>query len=142
VEVINGITSGLAAPSAIGVPLTHRDHSQGVILVTGHGKSADAEPDWAALARLDLTLVVYMGIGRCGDIVSALIAGGKPAHTPAAVIHAATGSAQAQLITTLADLPAALAASGLGSPGIIVIGEVVRCAEQLQALSTRQACAA
>jgi uroporphyrin-III C-methyltransferase len=142
VEVINGITSGLAAPSAIGVPLTHRDHAQGVVLVTGHGKSADAEPDWATLAQLDLTLVIYMGIARCGAIVAALLAGGKPADTPAAVIHAATGSAQAQLISTLAELPAALAASGLGSPGIIVIGDVVRCAAQGQSMTAGQAQAA
>jgi uroporphyrin-III C-methyltransferase len=124
------------------VPLTHRDHSQGVILVTGHGKSADAEPDWATLAKLQLTLVIYMGINRCSEIVAALLAGGKPADTPAAVIHAATGNAQTQLITTLAQLPAALRRSGLGSPGIIVIGEVVRCATQLQALGQGQAIAA
>lgn len=130
VEVINGISSGLAAPSSIGVPLTHRDWSQGAIFVTGHGKSADANPDWAALARLDMTLVIYMGIARCADIQAALLAGGKSAATPVAVIHAATSTSQAQLITTLGELPAALAASSLGSPGIIVIGDVVRCAMQ------------
>jgi uroporphyrin-III C-methyltransferase len=142
VEVINGITSGLAAPASIGVPLTHRDHAQGVILVTGHGRSADAEPDWATLAKLDLTLVIYMGIARCGEIVAALLAGGKAADTPAAVIHAATGGKQAHLISTLAALPQALAASRLGSPGIIVIGDVVRCAEELHALSADRAAAA
>jgi uroporphyrin-III C-methyltransferase len=128
VEVINGISSGLAAPASIGIPLTHRDWSQGAIFVTGHGKTADANPDWAVLAKLNLTLVIYMGIARCGEIAAALLAGGKPATTPVAVIQSATGVAQAQLITTLGQLPAALAASDIGSPSIIVIGDVVRCA--------------
>lgn len=129
VEVVNGISSGLAAPSAIGVPLTQRGITQGVIFVTGHGQRDDAMPDWRALARLDMTLVIYMGIARCGEIQAALLAGGKRADTPAAVIRAATTASQAHLITTLGELPQALAESGLGSPSIIVIGDVVRCAE-------------
>ncbi len=130
VEVINGISSGLAAPASIGVPLTHRDWSQGAVFVTGHGKTPHANPDWAALARLDMTLVIYMGVARCGEIQAALLAGGKAASTPVAVIHAATLPTQSQLVTTLGELPQALAASGLGSPGIIVVGDVVRCADQ------------
>jgi uroporphyrin-III C-methyltransferase len=128
VEVVNGISSGLAAPSSIGVPLTHRQYSQGAVFITGHGKTAEDNPDWATLAKLDLTLVIYMGVARCAEIQAALLAGGKRADTPVAVVHSATGSAQAQLITTLGQLPTALAASGLGSPSIIVIGDVVRCA--------------
>ena len=133
VEVVNGISSGLAAPSSIGVPLTHRQHSQGAIFITGHGKTAEHNPDWATLARLDLTLVIYMGVARCAEIQAALLAGGKRADTPVAVVQSATGEAQAQLITTLGQLPAALAAAGLGSPSLIVIGDVVRCAAQLPA---------
>jgi uroporphyrin-III C-methyltransferase len=128
VDVINGISSGLAAPASLGIPLTHRDWSQGAIFVTGHGKSEDANPDWATLARLDMTLVIYMGVARCSEIQQALLAGGKSAMTPVAVIQSATSSRQDQLITTLGELPAALAASALGSPSIIVIGDVVRCA--------------
>lgn len=128
VEVINGISSGLAAPAAIGVPLTHRDWSQGAIFVTGHGKTAESNPDWALLAKLNLTLVIYMGVARCAEIQAALLAGGKAASTPVAVVQSATGAAQAQLVTTLGELPAALAASGIGSPSIIVMGDVVRCA--------------
>jgi uroporphyrin-III C-methyltransferase len=132
VEVINGISSGLAAPSSIGVPLTHRDWSAGAIFVTGHERSDQhataSKPDWALLARTGLTLVIYMGVARCREIQAALLAGGKAGATPVAVIESATGPAQAQLITTLADLPEHLAASGLGSPSIIVIGDVVRCA--------------
>ena len=128
VEVVNGISSGLAAPASIGIPLTHRDWTQGAIFVTGHGKNEASTPDWATLAKLDMTLVIYMGIARCAEIQQALLAGGKSASTPVAVIHAATSNAQAQLISTLGELPEALRASGIGSPGIIVIGDVVRCA--------------
>jgi uroporphyrin-III C-methyltransferase len=132
VEVVNGISSGLAAPASIGVPLTHRDWTQGVVFVTGHGKTPASNPDWSALAKLNLTLVIYMGIARCAEIQAALLAGGKSADTPVAVIQAATSRTQAQLITTLDKLPLALADSGLGSPSIIVIGDVVRCASQHQ----------
>jgi uroporphyrin-III C-methyltransferase len=136
VDVINGISSGLAAPAAIGIPLTHRDWSAGAIFVTGHeraDKSADAvtgsgKPDWAMLGQTNLTLVIYMGVARCREIASALLAGGKSATTPVAVIGSATGAAQQQLITTLACLADDLAASSIGSPAIIVVGDVVRCA--------------
>lgn len=129
VEVINGISSGLAAPASIGIPLTHRDWSQGAIFITGHGKTIDANPDWETLAKLKLTLVIYMGVARCSEIQAALIHGGKSPATPVAVIQSATGAAQAQLITTLGQLPTDLAAAQLGSPAIIVIGDVVRCAD-------------
>ncbi|WP_426209770.1 uroporphyrinogen-III C-methyltransferase [Massilia sp. TWP1-3-3] len=132
VDVINGISSGLAAPASIGVPLTHRDWSSGAIFVTGHERADDAgsarTPDWALLAQTGLTLVIYMGVARCRQIQAALLAGGKAGATPVAVIQSASGAGQAQLLTTLENLSEDLAASGLGSPGIIVIGDVVRCA--------------
>lgn len=134
VEVINGISSGLAAPSSIGVPLTHRDWSQGAIFITGHGKTPESNPDWGLLAQTGLTLVIYMGVARCAEIQAALLAGGKAASTPVAVIQSATLATQSQLITTLSELSAALADSTIGSPSIIVIGDVVRCAIQVASL--------
>ncbi len=132
VDVINGISSGLAAPSSIGVPLTHRDWSSGAIFVTGHERADDAgsarTPDWALLAQTGFTLVIYMGVARCKQIQAALLAGGKAGSTPVAVIQSASGNGQAQLLTTLENLAEDLAISGLGSPSIIVIGDVVRCA--------------
>jgi len=84
VEVVNGITSGLAAATALGVPLTHRDRAHGVMIVTGHARR-DAPPlDWAALARFPGTLVFYMGMSRLPQIAQTLIDHGKPADTPAA----------------------------------------------------------
>jgi uroporphyrin-III C-methyltransferase len=136
VEVINGISSGLAAPSAIGVPLTHRDWSSGAIFVTGHERQDEHReartPDWGALAKTGLTLVIYMGVARCRQIQAALLAGGKSADTPVAVIQSATANGQAHLLTTLGELADDLAISGLGSPSIIVVGDVVRCADVVQ----------
>jgi uroporphyrin-III C-methyltransferase len=136
VEVINGISSGLAAPSAIGVPLTHRDWSSGAIFVTGHERHDEhgtaRAPDWALLAQTGLTLVIYMGVARCRQIQAALLAGGKSAATPVAVIQSATGAGQGYLLTTLGQLADDLVVSGLGSPSIIVVGDVVRCADVVQ----------
>ena len=142
VEVVNGISSGLAAPSSIGVPLTHRDWSSGAIFVTGHERQDQSDvhgphgshgssrsPDWAVLAQTGLTLVIYMGVARCRQIQAALLAGGKPADTPVAVIQSASSATQAHLLTTLGALADDLAASKLGSPSIIVVGDVVRCAD-------------
>ena len=129
VDVVPGISSGLAAPSAIGVPLTHRSWSQGAIFVTGHGKDAASEPNWAALAQSRLTLVIYMGVARVASIQAGLLAGGMAPGTPVAVVQSASLDAQRQLLVTLQELPLALQASGLGSPSIIVVGEVVRCAD-------------
>ncbi|CDG83603.1 uroporphyrinogen-III C-methyltransferase [Janthinobacterium agaricidamnosum] len=130
VEVVPGISSGLAAPASIGVPLTHRRWSQGAVFVTGHGKDAASEPNWSALAQSRLTLVIYMGVARCGQIQAGLLAGGMAPETPVAVVQSASREEQRQLLTTVGELPAALLASGLGSPSIMVIGDVVRCADQ------------
>lgn len=144
VDVVPGISSGLAAPGGIGVPLTHRDWSQGAIFVTGHGKDAASEPNWAALAQSRLTLVVYMGVARCAAIQAALLAGGAAPETPVAVVQSASRAGQRQLLTTLGELSDALSDSGLQSPSIIVIGDVVRCADDwaLRALARQAPCAA
>jgi uroporphyrin-III C-methyltransferase len=129
VEVINGISSGLAAPASLGIPLTHRDWSQGAIFVTGHAKPGGIGPNWEVLAKSGLTLVIYMGVAHCADICASLLQGGMAQTMPVAVIQSASCTKQAQLITTLGQLPRDLAASGLGSPSIIVMGDVVRCAD-------------
>jgi uroporphyrin-III C-methyltransferase len=126
VEVINGVTAGIAAPASIGIPVTDRRFSQGVALVTGHGSAQ--EPDWAALARSGLTLVIYMGVARVQGLVEALRQGGLGAATPAAVISAAHRPEQRQALCTLATLAETIAREQLASPAILVIGDVVRAA--------------
>ena len=131
VEVINGITAGIAAPAAIGIPVTDRRFTQGVALVTGHGSAQ--EPDWAALARSGLTLVIYMGVARVEALVSALRLGGLAGSTPAAVICAAHTPQQRDALCTLDTLAATIARDELVSPAILVIGDVVQAASHWHA---------
>jgi len=122
-EIINGITAGIAAPAAIGIPVTHRDHAQGVVFVTGHG-AGSGEPDWNALVATRMTLVVYMGMRRLGDIVAALRQAGMDPHTPGAAIASATRPEQRHVLARLDTLEAEVARAGLSSPAIVVIGSV------------------
>jgi uroporphyrin-III C-methyltransferase len=129
VEVISGITSGLAAATSLGVPLTHRDHAHGVIFVTGHAKPGDSGTDWRALAATahsaKLTLVIYMGVASARHIQEELLTG-LPANLPAAVIQHATLPTQRQVFTTLGALQATIEQCGLGSPAIIIVGNVLQ----------------
>ncbi len=128
VTVVNGITAGLAAVTSLGVPLTHRQHAHGVVFVTGHAKPGDAGTDWRALAdtacKAKLTLVIYMGVSGAGRIQDELLCG-LPASTPVAVVQNATLQTQRHITTTLGQLATAIAASGLASPSVIVVGDVV-----------------
>jgi uroporphyrin-III C-methyltransferase len=129
VEVVCGITAGIAAPAAVGIPVTHRDHTMGVVFVTGHGASRDAdanaaEPDWRALVATKMTLVVYMGVRRLADITHALIDAGLDPETPAAAIERATRPDQRHLRAALRHLPEAVERAGIGAPAIVVIGSV------------------
>jgi uroporphyrin-III C-methyltransferase len=94
VEVVNGITSGLAAATALGVPLTHRDHAHGVILITGHAKEGSQCVDWPTLGAAcaqGLTLVIYMGVAQAGFLQQGLLQT-LPAHTPVAVVEYAAAA--------------------------------------------------
>ena len=123
VEVVSGLTSGIAGPAAVGIPVTDRRASPGVILVTGHPGEGRAEPDWAALAATGLTLVIYMGVARAADITARLLAAGLRADLPAAVVSAAHTDQQRHAVTTLAGLPDCIAREGLNSPALLVIGK-------------------
>lgn len=128
VQVVNGITAGLAGLTSLGVPLTHREHAHGVVFVTGHAKPGDSGTDWPALAATardaKLTLVIYMGVSGSQQIQTELLTG-LPAHTPVAVIQHATLPQQRHAVTTLGQLRATIEREGLGSPAVIVVGNVV-----------------
>jgi uroporphyrin-III C-methyltransferase len=136
VEIVPGITSGLAAPASIGIPVTHRDCAHGVALVTGHAADARDEPDWAALRASRLTVVIYMGMANAGAIAAKLARAGWLASTPVAVIARATRTDQADVVTTVGDLEPAIRAGGLASPAIIVVGEVAARAQTRETVST------
>ena len=129
VEIINGITAGLAAPTALGIPLTHRDVCHGAIFVTGHaGEEATTAPNWCALAAMGLPLVIYMGVSRCDSIQRDLLDAGMSPSMPVAVIQNATRNDQRSIVTTLKSLASDIHASGIGSPAIMVVGDTVRYA--------------
>ena len=136
VQVVNGVTAGLAAVTTLGVPLTHRDHAHGVAFITGHAKPGDSGTDWPALAataqRAKLTLVIYMGVSGAAQIEEGLLAG-LPADTPLAVIQHATLPQQRHIVSTLGDLRGCIDREGLGSPAVIVVGDVLRGLQSLAA---------
>ena len=123
VEVIPGITAGIAVPAALGIPVTHREFARGVTFLTGHTKDG-VEPDWQALVRSRTTLVVYMGLKRLPVILSSLKAAGMDGATPACLIENGTMRSQKQLVATLATL----SGDGFTGPALFVIGDVVRFA--------------
>ena len=132
VTVVPGITASMGAMASLNTPLTHRACAQGVIFVTGHNQaqgSAQEGRDWASLARTAreqrLTLVIYMGVKHIDTIAQGLCLG-LPAHTPVAIVQHATWAEQRHAACTLAELPQTMAAHGLGSPAVLVVGEVTR----------------
>jgi len=131
-EVVPGITAGLGAPAALGIPVTHRDVARGVTFLTGHARDG-SDPEWRALRAAGTTLVIYMGMARLQTLIASMLAGGFSAGTPACAIENGTLPTQREVLTTLAALPQAVAAAGLGSPAILVIGEVVRYARSAAA---------
>ncbi len=124
-DIISGITSGIAAPASIGIPVTHREYTHGVTFVTGH--TQDEHPlNWRALVEGGTTLVIYMGMSHLASIVQALLAAGLSQNTFAAAIQQGTLSEQKQVISPIGMLPMAVKQEGLSSPAIIVVGDVVK----------------
>lgn len=126
--VVPGVSSGVAAPAAALIPVTHRGVSSAVTFATGHLGAKD--PAWSHLAQAP-TLVLFMGGQKLREIAQALIASGRAASTPVAAIEAGTWAHQRVVTGTLSTLPDLLDAEPLGSPSMIVVGEVVRLREQL-----------
>jgi uroporphyrin-III C-methyltransferase len=134
VEVVNGITSGLAAATAIGVPLTHRAHAHGVMFVTGHARGDDAALHWptlAAAAAQGITLVIYMGIATVESLQHGLLQG-LAGSTPVAVVQHASLPQQRERRCTLHELAAMVRREAIGSPAILIVGDVARAAQCLE----------
>ncbi len=129
VEVVPGITAALGCAAAAGIPLTHRDHAQAVTFATGQGKDGEPDLDWATLARLNQTLVIYMGVGAAGRIAARLIEHGLDPATPVAVIENGTLPSQKALYGRLSGLGWLVRQSDITGPALIVIGSVTALAE-------------
>jgi uroporphyrin-III C-methyltransferase len=127
VEVVPGVTAGIAAPAYAGIPVTHRRAGSSVTFVTGHEEIDKARPgvDWQGLARSSDGLVIYMGLHNLRRIAAELMDGGLDPATPAAVVQQGTVRGQRQLVASLGDLADRVEAEGFGSPSIVVIGAMV-----------------
>lgn len=127
VEVVPGVTSGIAAPAYAGIPLTHRDYSSSVTFVTGHEASGKYRPivNWQAIAQGSETIVIYMGIHNLPYIIEQLQIAGLNPETPVALVRWGTRPEQEELIGKLGTIVAQVEASGFGAPAIAVIGAVV-----------------
>jgi uroporphyrin-III C-methyltransferase len=133
VEVVPGVSSALAAPASAGIPVTHRERSSSLTIVTGHEDptKSEAAVDWGWLAASQGTLVILMGLSQLPGIRDRLIAGGRSPETPAAAIASGTRPDQRVVTASLADLPEVVAAAQLVAPALVVVGDVVRCRELL-----------
>ncbi|MGK5676206.1 uroporphyrinogen-III C-methyltransferase [Micromonospora sp. URMC 106] len=127
VTVVPGVTSSIAAPAAAGIPVTHRAVAHEFTVVSGHvaPDSPASLVRWDALAGLRGTLVILMGLKNLAAITATLLAHGRPAETPAAVVQEATTGAQRVLRSTLGAVAADVVAAGLRPPAVVVVGDVV-----------------
>lgn len=129
VEVIPGITSGIAVPASIGIPVTHRTYTHGVSFITGHMQN-EKRHNWRALVESGTTLVIYMGMKQLATMVGELLNAGMRTDIAAAAIQQGTLPEQRHVISPLYMLPMAVKQQGLTSPAIIVVGDVVNLAQQ------------
>ncbi len=127
VEVVPGVTSGIAAPAYAGIPLTHRNYSSSVTFVTGHESAGKYRPDvdWTAIANGSETIVIYMGVHNLPYIVEQLTTAGRSPQTPVALIRWGTRPDQEELIGTLETIVTQVEETGFEAPAIAVVGDVV-----------------
>ncbi len=135
-EVVPGITAAAACSASTGIPLTHRDHAQSIQFVTGHGKATTKQQenhpvDWAAMTAENQTLVVYMGILKSPEIKANLIKHGRAPETPVAIVEKGTRPDQRVVVGELAELDKLVKTHQIGSPALIIIGDVVSLYQQL-----------
>src|SRR5579885_1313949 len=132
-EVVPGVSSAIAVPAYAGIPVTHRHLASSVTIVTGHEDAAhtSSRVDWEALAKLDGTLVILMGVATLAHIAERLRNGGLHPDTPAAVIQEGTAPEQHVVTGTLETIADRAASAGITSPAVVVIGAVVTLHEAL-----------
>ena len=128
-QVVPGVTAAAGATAYAGIPLTHRDHAQSVLFITGHCRADGDDIDWPSLARARQTLAIYMGTVKAAAIGEGLMRHGRDPATPVAVIGRGTRQDQQVLTGTLENLETLAAAAP--TPALLVIGEVVKLHEQL-----------
>jgi uroporphyrin-III C-methyltransferase len=128
VEMVPGISSALAVPASVGIPLTHRKYSSQVTVLTGNEDPTKPGPalDWELLAKIRGTIVILMGVANLAKIVDALMRNGKPEKTPVAIIERGLRVDRRVTTGTLATIAAMAEISCVKPPAVIVIGDVVK----------------
>ena len=125
-EIVPGVSAAFGVPTAAGIPLTHRELSSSVLVLSGHRASgSDLNPSWTLAARAD-TVVFLMSLGNLKQIVSQLVLHGRPLDTPAAVIGSGTLERQQEASGTLRNIFRRTRKADIRSPALLVVGEVVR----------------
>jgi len=130
-QVVPGITAASGCAAYAGIPLTHRDHAQSCIFITGHSKDGRLDVDWQALLQPRQTVAVYMGLAHLAELTRAFIEKGASPSLPAALIDNGTRPNQQVLTGTLATVAEKAAKAGVNGPAILIIGSVVRLRERL-----------
>jgi uroporphyrin-III C-methyltransferase len=127
-RIVPGITAGVGGLAYAGIPSTHRDTNSAVAFVTGHTSSGTVPDglDWEALAKGAPVLVIYMALGHLKELADRLIASGRPAGQPVAIISQATTDKQRVLESTLVTCAEEARSAGLEPPAMLVVGDVVR----------------
>ena len=130
-QVVPGVTAANGCATYAGIPLTHRDHAQGYVVVTGHEKDGELSLDWKNLIRPSQTVVIYMGLTSLGTITEGFLSHGADPETPAAVIENGTRVGQRVITGTLRSLLGKTTAAEIKSPALIIIGSVVTLRDKL-----------
>lgn len=127
-HVVPGVTAALAASAGAGAPLTHRGLAQAVTFVTGHAAlGVEPDLDWASLARVNQTLVIYMGLSTAAMIAARLMAAGRIGSTPTLIVENASRADERSIATTLAELSSA--AKSVTGPALLIVGEAMSLAQ-------------
>ena len=140
-QVVPGITAAAGCAAYAGIPLTHRDYAQAVQFVTGHCQKDGKEPDWHSLSRPNQTLVIYMGLMKSAHIQAQLLAAGRAADTPVAILENGTRPEQRVITGSLAQLAELIEQQQVQSPALLVIGEVVALQSKLAWYGKQQSAA-
>ncbi len=130
-QVVPGVTAALGGASYAGIPLTHRDHAQACVFVTGHARGGRIEMDWTTLIRPQQTVVIYMGLAMLDGLMKDFVAHGADPDLPVAIIDNATRPNQRVVVATVAGIAEAARAQALKGPAVIIIGTVVSLRDKL-----------
>lgn len=136
-EIVPGITSAISVPAYAGIPVTHRDFTSSLHIITGHTKKDGSSIDYASLVNLNATLVFLMGVKELSTICTSLIKAKLDKNTPAAIIESGTTSKQRKVVSTVEHLPRRASEENIGTPSVIVIGEVASLSNKFSWIEKR-----